>query len=365
MHFKAVLIVLTALLALATVTISFPAASAASPQWIKYSGNPILLPTAGSWDADFVTTPRVIYNGNAYQMWYQGGVSGISRIGYATSPDGINWVKHGIALSPGSAGQWDNSSVGLGSVLWNGTAYMIWYTGTNGITFQGGAIGLATSTDGLNWVKYPSNPIIKPSFLGNDQKYIATPYVVRLNLTYNMWYTAKSAAAPNINKIVYATSFDGIHWTKWPSPVFAPSTDPTAWDARSVYSSSAIWNGQLFGIWYSGINQTGLVPRIGYATSPDGADWKRFPNNPILTPGPQGSWDSAGVEQPSVVQIGSSFMLFYDGYSPQQGQRIGVAMSPQGFTIAEFPIPTFELVLGLIASSTIYAIFRNRSRKRT
>jgi predicted GH43/DUF377 family glycosyl hydrolase len=362
MHLRFLLIAVAALLAL--TTLSLPGTFAASTQWVKYSSNPVLSPTAGSWDADFVTTPRVIYNGNMYQMWYQGSASGISQIGYATSSNGINWVKHGVVLSPGSTGQWDNSTIGLGSVLWNGTTYMMWYTGTNGVTFPGGAIGLATSPDGLIWTKYSANPVIKPSLLGNDQKYIAAPYVVRLNLTYSMWYTAKSAATPNINKIIYATSFDGIQWSKWPSPVFAPATDPIAWDAKSVYSPSAIWSGQLFGIWYSGIDQTGLVPRIGYATSADGADWKRSPNNPILTPGPPGTWDSAGVEQPSVVQVGASFMLFYDGYSAQQGQRIGMAMSPQGFTIPEFPIPTIQLVLVMIASSTVYVTFRNRSRRR-
>ena len=297
-------------------------------------------------------------------MWYQGGVSGVSQIGYATSVDGINWVKHGIVLSAGSASDWDSSSIGLGSVLWNGTAYMMWYTGTNGITYPGGAIGFATSTDGLNWVKYSGNPVVKPTAIGNDQKYIASPYVIRLNLTYNMWYTAKSSATPYTNKIVYATSFDGIHWTKWPEPVFGPATAPSAWDSNGVYSPCVIWNGQLFGMWYSAINQTGLVPRIGYASSPDGGAWSRYASNPILTPGPPGSWDSAGVEQPSVVQVGNSFMLFYDGYSSQQGQRIGLALSPQGFVMSEFPLPAMQLLLGLIACSTVYAVLRRQQKRR-
>jgi predicted GH43/DUF377 family glycosyl hydrolase len=331
---------------------------------VKYAGNPVLLPTEGSWDGDYVTTPRVIFDGTTYKMWYQGGLSGVNRIGYATSTDGINWVKHGIVLSPGFADDWDSSSVGLGSVLWNGTAYLMWYTGTNGITYPGGAIGLATSTDGLNWVKYAGNPVIKPSELGNDLKYIAAPYVIRLNLTYNMWYTGKSGVSPNVNKILYATSFDGIGWTKWPSPVLSPPADPTQWDAGGVYASSVIWNGQLFGIWYSGINQTGIVPRIGFASSLDGGTWTRALSNPILVPGASGTWDSAGVEQPCAIQVGANFMLFYDGYSTHQGQRIGLALSPQGFTIPEFPLPTLELLLGIIAFTATYATLQ-RTRKHS
>jgi predicted GH43/DUF377 family glycosyl hydrolase len=361
MRFK-IALVLTVTFLFFTAT-RFPAAYATSGPWTKYPGNPVLLPTAGSWDADYVTTPRVVYGGTTYRMWYQGGVSGVNRIGYATSSDGINWVKHGIVLSPGPAGSWDDSSIGLGSVIWNGTAYLMWYTGTNGITYTGGAIRLAVSKDGANWVKYSGNPVLIPSELGNDQDYIAAPYVITLKLTYNMWYTGKSAESPNVNRILHATSFDGIHWSKWPSPVLSPSTNNTAWDSNGVYAPSVIWSGQIFGLWYSGINQTGLVPRIGYATSPDGGSWTRSANNPILTPGLPGSWDSRGVEEPSVIKVGNSYMLFYDGYSAQQGQRIGFALSPQGFTVTEFPRPAVQLFLALAACSTLYVIYYRRTRR--
>ena len=341
----------------------FPNTYASTP-WVKYAGNPVLAPTEGDWDGDFVTTPRVLYQGNMYRMWYQGGHSGVNHIGYATSSNGYSWIKHGIVLSAGDPGDWDSSSVSLGSVLWNGTAYLMWYTGTNGITYPGGAVGLAISTDGLNWIKYSGNPVLTPSALGNDQKYIATPYVISLKLTYNMWYTGKGSASPTVNKIVYATSFDGIHWSKWPGPVLTPSTTQTAWDSGGVYSPSVIWNGQIFGLWYSGLNQTGVVPRIGYSTSPDGGTWTKSASNPILFPGPPGSWDSAGVEQPCVVQVGNTFLMFYDGYSPLQGQRIGLALAPQGFTVAEFHMPTVELLLGLITCSALYMACYRRKKDR-
>jgi predicted GH43/DUF377 family glycosyl hydrolase len=348
-------------------TMLFPAAHADSGQWVKYAGNPVLTPTPDSWDGDYVTSPRVIYDGSTFRMWYQGGFSGVSLIGYATSTDGINWVKHGTpVLTVGPSGAWDSSAVALGSVLWNGTTFQMWYAGTNGITYPGGAIGFATSTDGINWVKYSGNPVLIPTELGFDQKYIASPYVIRLTLTYNMWYTGRNVIAPKanaINRILYATSTDGMQWTKWPKPVLSPAADPSAWDSNSVYAPSVIWNGQLFGLWYSAINQSLLVPRIGFATSPDGATWTQSSSNPILIPGPPDTWDSAGVEQPSVVQLGKSFMMYYDGYSNKQGQRIGLALSPQGFAIAEFPAPTFDLFLGLITCATLYVVYCRRSHR--
>ena len=331
---------------------SFPKTYALT-QWAPYVGNPVLVPTEGSWDSDYVTTPRVLFDGTTYRMWYLGGHSGVSHVGYSTSTNGITWIKHEIVLSAGQPGQWDSSSIGLGSVLWNGSVYMMWYTGTNGTVNPGGSIGLATSTDGLNWVKYPGNPVLTPSELGNDQKYIATPYVVKLQLAYNMWYTGKSISSPSINKILFATSPDGIHWIQLPKPVLPPSTDPTAWDAGGVYAPSVMWNVTTYGLWYSAINTTGVVPRIGFATSPDGQSWTRSAA-PILAPGPPGSWDSSGVEQPTVVHAEGVYKMFYDGYSNLEGQRIGLALSPIGFTIAEFPTPVFALLVGLAACSTLY-----------
>lgn len=343
----------------------FPPSYATSGEWVKYAGNyPVFTPTAGSWDGDFVTTPRVLYDGTTFRMWYQGGLSGVSKIGYATSTNGISWVKHGAVLSPGLTGDWDSSSVALGSVTWNGTAFLMWYTGSNATTYPGGAVGFAVSKDGFSWVKYSGNPVLTPSELGNDQRYLATPYVIRLNLTYNMWYSGKSAATPNINRILYATSTDGIKWSKWPDPVLSPASDPKAWDANGVYSPSVFWNGQIFGLWYTGINQTAAVPRIGFATAPDGATWTRSSSNPILSPGPPGSWDSAGVEQPSVVQAGNNFMMFYDGYSNLQGQRIGLALSPQGFSVPEFSAPAFDMFLGLVACAAISLIYYRRPSRR-
>ena len=101
-------------------------------------------------------------------------------------------------------------------------------------------------------------------------------------------------------------------------------------------------------------------PRIGFATSPDGATWSVAPENPILNLGAPGSWDSGGVEQPNVV-IGYGYMLYYDGFS-NTGGRIGLAMAPQGFSIAEFPVPATSLLLVAVVLVTVYLISRRRNR---
>jgi len=326
-----------------------PVAFAADVEWIKDPGNPIISPTPDGWDADFTTTPRALFDGAMFRMWFVGGRSGGTGIGYANSSDGITWNKYASpVLLPGPSGAWDSPQIGLGSVVWNGTRFLMWYSGSSPVAFPNGAVGLATSSDGISWVKYSGNPVLKPSEI--DQKYLSSPFVVRMNISYSMWYTGKSASDPDalqITRILYATSFDGITWYKRPSAVLSPSTNPQAWDSGSVYSPSVIFDGTNFGMWYSGLNGSYASPRIGFATSPDGATWNTSAvKNPILTPGSQGSWDMAGVEQPSVV-VGNGFMLYYDGTSGSASTRIGLARAPQGFTIPEFPPPASILILGV------------------
>ncbi len=340
--------------------VTLPSLAVAAPdQWVKYSGNPVLGPSPGGWDADYTVNPRVVYDQTGFfRMWYNGGSTGSNGIGYATSVNGFSWTKHaGRVLTPGPSDAWDSATVQLGSVLWNGTNFLMWYRGSNGVTNDAGAVGLAMSKDGVSWTKFDANPIMKPSII--DQGFVGSPYVIRENITYNMWYTGRNSTKANApNKILYATSYDGTHWSKWPSAVFPPSTDPKAWDSSAVYSPSAYFNGTILGLWYSGIGQSITTPQIGFATSPDGATWTRYPTNPILSPGIQGAWDSAGVEQPGVVYGPNGFYgVYYDGFSVNAGGRIGLARAPEGFPIPEFPIqenPSLILVLAIAVCSIVY-----------
>jgi hypothetical protein len=86
--------------------------------------------------------------------------------------------------------------------------------------------------------------------------------------------------------------------------------------------------------------------------------------NPILSPGPPGSWDSAGVEQPGVsVVIG--YMLYYDGFSNTTRTAIGLARAPEGFAIPEFPETPSILLLGVLVISATYLAPRPKTRKKS
>jgi predicted GH43/DUF377 family glycosyl hydrolase len=342
-----------------------PGVAYASNGWAKYSSNPVLTPTAGSWDSAYTVSPRVLYDGKIYRMWYDGGSSsGFAGIGLATSRDGLTWTKRpDPVFAPSAQGAWDSASVSLGSVLWNGTMFLMWYRGTNTTTLDTGAIGLAWSKDGISWTKYVGNPVLVPSAV--DQGYIASPYVLKTTLTYNMWYTAKNATAKSDPSavILYATSLNGINWVKWPSTVFSPSKDPSAWDSGTVYSPSIYYNGTTFGMWYSGLDRSLSTPQIGLATSPDGSTWVRSSLNPVLSPGSFGAWDSAGVEHPNVVLGGMGYMLYYDGLGDNAGGRIGLAQTPGNPQVV--PVPEFPYVSLLLGVTVCVEFSLLRLRKKS
>ena len=52
---------------------------------------------------------------------------------------------------------------------------------------------------------------------------------------------------------------------------------------------------------------------IGYATSPDGVTWTKFVDNPVLVAGSLGEWDEFQVIIPEVIYEGSTYHMWYNG----------------------------------------------------
>jgi predicted GH43/DUF377 family glycosyl hydrolase len=120
-----------------------------------------------------------------------------------------------------------------------------------------------------------------------------------------------------------ATSSDGIAWQKQ-GRVLTP--DPSTWEGDYIAANgSAIVDGDRLLYFYQG----GRAPRIGLAISTDGRAWKRH-RDPVLDPGPRGSWDERGVADPCVIRTGAKLYMFYLGEDRARRQRLGVAVSNDG-----------------------------------
>lgn len=278
----------------------------------------------GDWNGDWLGSASVVKDGGTYKMWYSGGneIDGES-IGYANSPDGVNWFKplSDPLLEAGPLSAWDGASVADPAVLATGSGFQMWYVGLD--VFDDRGIGYATSLDGLTWQKYDGNPVLRPD--SSDEDSFGFPTVVQDGPNdYKMWYSGEDS-------IWLATSSDGLNWTKnLATAVLAPGP-AGAWDDDQVYAPQVIADAGGYEMWYTAEDTTTPGPRIGYAWSDDGLNWTKSPHNPALT-GTTGTWEEEGVAYPAVIREGTTdYEIWYWGEA-SGGQSFGQATSSDGLT---------------------------------
>ena len=95
------------------------------------------------------------------------------------------------------------------------------------------------------------------------------------------------------------------------------------WDGTSAGVGAVIYNGSIYEMWYEGAGAG--VTQIGYATSTDGLVWTKSDSNPVLLVGPIADWDWTHVFVPTVLYDGTSYHLWYVGYSSDFKGKIGYA----------------------------------------
>lgn len=213
------------------------------------------------WEDD-INRPVVIKREDGYHMWYTGQSEGHSRIGYATSVDGVVWrrMSEKPVLSPDQP--WEKAALMCPDVIWDESAkvFRMWYSG--GEQYEPDAIGYATSSDGISWIKYADNPVFKSDPSAAWEKYKVTAcQVVQENGWYLMFYIGFRDV--DHAQIGLARSKDGVgHWERNPAnPIVHP--DPGAWDHDACYKPYAIFDGQKWLLWYNG--RHGGLEQIGVA----------------------------------------------------------------------------------------------------
>jgi predicted GH43/DUF377 family glycosyl hydrolase len=294
--------------------------------WTKYEGPVLENGPEGSWDFETAGFPSVIMIDDTYHMWYAGMESGILAIGHATSVDGFVWTKDPAnpLLTKGEAGSWDDKGVYVPKVLYDGDQFHMWYNGSRSSGFE--QIGHATSADGTVWTRDEANPVMGSGTGGEwDDGNVGPGGVIYDGESYHMWYAASSKSSTGNFKTGYATSENGTLWTRDENnPVMEHLTG--TWESPSVAASDVLFDGDIYHLWYNGGDFAQW--RVGYATSSDGLAWTRHEENPLLDVGSGGSWDDQFVSFASVLYDNGTFKMWYFGGSNGIAGKIGYAEAP-------------------------------------
>lgn len=176
-----------------------------------------------------------------FYTWDSYSVPARGAIGRATAKKpGGPWVpEKAPVLVPGSAGEWDDSQVSGPHVLRVPQGYAMYYTGSDA---AGRArIGLATSADGVTWLKHndpstlsapyaESDPVFSAGGDGQwDRAFVHQPRVFLTPAGWTMVYRAQATNDSPTMALGLATSPDGFRWARAASnPIFNPKSVPGA-----------------------------------------------------------------------------------------------------------------------------------------
>jgi len=346
--------------------------------WTKDHGNPVMSGGAsGNWNRH-VFWPSVLYNPDSsrYEMWFtaaaQAGVRPYN-IGFATSLDGITWTNLDTAVLKPGTGSWDQSTTEGATVIRENGQYKMWYLGWSPSNPDGG-FGYATSSNGITWIKHSINPVMTPSSAIWEAGGFGSCSVLPVPGGYKMWYDGYTADFSNSN-IGLAASVDGIAWTldTLNNPVLTTGISGT-WDDGNLELPRVSFINNLYHIWYTGMRPGETLPwHMGWATSIDGIQWNKYNDpatisqlysnsDPVLG-STSGQWDGTHFLSGSVLLEGDSLLrMWYSGSRSPTGTnlfRIGHATAP--FTMPVFihvpsDYPTIQAAIDAAADGNLVLV---------
>jgi predicted GH43/DUF377 family glycosyl hydrolase len=288
-----------------------PADAETAGGWIKSEKNPVL---GGKLGTCFDVS--LLREDGKYRMWFSWRPK--RSVALVTSDDGLSWSEPTIVLGPNKASGWEDD-INRPVVIKDGTKYRMWYTGQ---AKEKSWIGCATSTDGKVWDRAADKPVLSAEQPW-ERAAVMCPHVIydEKQKLYRMWYSGGEQYEPNA--IGYATSTDGLKWTKHEkNPIFRP--DPKSpWEKDRVTACQVVKRGDWYIMFYIGFRDRDHA-QIGLARSKDGVtDWERHAANPIIRPG-RDKWDADAVYKPYAIFDGKRWLLWYNG---RRGgtEQIGVA----------------------------------------
>lgn len=190
---------------------------------------------------------------------------------------------------------WDEKIRERGFILRESDGYHMWYTGfRKNMDDETMTLGYATSPDGINWTRYPGNPIF-------TENWVEDMMVVKRDSVYYMFAEGKNDIAHLL------TSSDKVNWKDHGSlDIRQTNGDPLSagpYGTPSVYvDGDSLWH-----LLYER-NDKG----IWHATSTDLKQWVNVQDEPVIEKGPE-AYDKYGVAVNQIIRHGDNYYAYYHG----------------------------------------------------
>jgi beta-1,2-mannosidase len=210
LRFTSILIV-TAFVSLMALAI-FAATQFTLPfgDWKRISAEPIMHPMGDGFQSAGTFNPAVVKKDGKFVMLYRAqDRNGTSRLGYATSTDGIHFIRRANAvMEPTTEYERDGGLEDPRLIKLRDTYYMT-YTGYNKKDAQ---LCLATSKDLINWER---KGVLLPAYKGRwNVGWTKSGAIVpqKINGLYWMYFMADADKEPNQMGVAYSS--DLVHWVE-------------------------------------------------------------------------------------------------------------------------------------------------------
>ncbi|MDX2268375.1 MAG: hypothetical protein NW208_09725 [Bryobacter sp.] len=239
-----------------------------SSDGLTWSNHRRVLTPEQRWEGKYIAANgSLIVDGGRLLYFYQAGPKGQTTIGLATSSDGQNWTKRSQPIfRKGPRLAWDEISMG-DPYAWRAGEYLfLCYLGEDRAGRQ--RLGLARSRDAESWEKLQSNPVMELGGSGEfDENGLGEPAIFSAGGKWVMLYTGRDRK--EIRRMGYATSTNGVKWTKVKSPVLAGEQ---SWNRQVLCDATVLVEEDRVRVWFGGGDQPKPDERIngqiGYAELP-------------------------------------------------------------------------------------------------
>ena len=285
----------------------------------------------------FAKDPCVIrFKGKAYLYFSKQLIeeTGYDRfvIGIAVSDDLDNWKEIGVILPEQEAE--GRGLAAPGAIVLDGVIHLFYQSYGQ---FPKDYICHATSADGIHFDRDKSNPVVIPSGDWNVHRAIDADAAVFGDELFLYWATRDPEMKIQMLGVSSAKLGSGYHREAWIQRCSNSILKPELpWEMDCIEAPAALpRNGQMY-LFYAGAYNCS-PQQISCAVSMDGIHFRRLTAAPLLSNGPEGSWNASESGHPYVFEdTDGKVYLFYQG-SPDNGRNWFISRVDLTFDDAGIP----------------------------